>query len=180
MTDPTAQDTVLLPVDPADVEQAASFGPMFTDPEASPHDPPEEPPGPVADLDERATADFTGLLYLGYLEDECTVVGHRFLLRTPSQDERLEMGMLHRPYLNSVATEPAWRSITVAAFLRRIDSANAPEPLTAAANQVRDRFEWLQKSVHSSVVIEKLFDRCLELAARERDVVDFLDGQGEA
>jgi hypothetical protein len=130
-------------------------------------------------MDPRHREDFVGLLYLGRLEETCTVAGHRFLLRTPSQPDRLEMGPLHKPYLNTVTTEPAWRLVTVAAYLRGIDSQVAPEPLSSAVTALRTRLDWVRENIYSEKIIERLYDECLILDGRVREVIGALDGQGE-
>lgn len=172
-------DPDLLPID-----AEATFGPAFALPIVE-----EEVPEAEADdgwdqiesdLDPRANEDFLGLLYLGRLEDECTVAGHRFLLRTPTQDDRLEMGLLHKPYLNSISTETAWRLITVSAFVRRIDSTDEPAPLTAQPVGVRGRFEWIRNAITAPMIIERLYEQCLLLDNRVRQVVEHLDRLGGA
>lgn len=171
MTEPA-----LAPID----EAAAAFTPMVTIPD----DPLEDMPAPLAsvdtDFDEKHREDFTGLLYLGKLEEECTVAGHRFLLATPSQDDRLEMGPLHKPWVNTITGEMAWRTIFVAAYLRKIDSEDAPQPLSPANTGLRTRFDWVQRSIASDVVIEKLFEHCLLVDARVRELIEELDGLGES
>jgi hypothetical protein len=162
------------------IDAAAQFGPNVVLPVSE--EPEPEPEGleeVKTDLDPRARQDFIGLLYLGYLEEEVKVAGHRFLLRTPSQAERLEIGALHKPFLNTVSTEPAWRVLMVASYLRRIDAEPAPEPL-AIVSPLRARWEWVQDSIHSPVMIEHIYDRCMMLEFRARAVVEALDGQGES
>lgn len=168
------EDDELLPID-----AQAEFGPAFVMP-VTDEEPEEEVDQAQQDLDPRARQDFLGLLYLGWLEEETWVAGHRFLLRTPSQDERLEMGLVHKPFLNTVSTEPAWRLITCASFVRRIDNQDEPEPLLGQRTSVRDRFEWLRGSIHSKIVTEMLYDRCLLLDGRERAAVEYLDRLGES
>lgn len=157
-----------LPPPPEPAELPESVEDSVTD------DRPEE----EKDLDPRARQDFEGLLYLGYLEEECEVAGHHFLLRTPTQDERIEMGLIHRAYINSFVVESAWELLMVAMYCQRIDSRDAPEPLTERArNPVATRFEWIKRSIRSSVVITKVFNHCVLLEKREKDLVDYLDGQ---
>ena len=174
MSAPQSPDD-LLPID-----AQADFGPTFVLPVTEDR-PPE--PGTFDDLDteiaRKSREDFVGLLYLGRLEETCSVAGHTFLLRTPPQSDRLEMGPLHKPYLNTVSTEPAWRVITVAAYIRKIDSQFAPEPLSPSMTPLRTRLDWVQTNVYSEQVIERLFDECLMLDARVREVIEALDGQGE-
>ena len=166
----------LLPVD-----AQAEFGPTFVLPVTE-----DRPPEPGAfdeletEIDRKSREDFVGLLYLGRLEVTCNIAGHTFLLRTPPQADRLEMGAAaHKPYLNTVSTESAWRVITVAAYIRKIDSQLAPEPLSPSMTAMRTRLDWLQTNVYSDQVIDRLFDECLMLDARVREIIEALDGQGE-
>ena len=169
-------DADLLPID-----AQAEFGPTFQlpiveepEPEGSPFDDVD------TELDPRSREDFVGLIYLGKLEEPCSIAGHSFVLRTPPQPDRLEMGPLHKPYLNTVSTEAAWRVITVAAYLRRIDSQLAPEPLSPSVTPLRTRLDWVQNNIYSEHVIERLYDECLLLDGRVREVINALDGQGES
>lgn len=157
-----------------------AVGPYFRMelPEEEPE--PEPEPTETSDLDPRHREDFTGLLYLGRLEEQCTIAGHRFLLRTPGQAERLEMGLIIKPYMNTATVEKAWRLLTVAAYTHQIDSVPSPVPLTAADTALRARFEWILTSITAEPVIELIYNRCRELDARTRDVVEALDGLGEA
>jgi hypothetical protein len=165
----------LLPVD-----AQATFGPSFVLP-ITPETEPEEGPFDDVDteLDPKIREDFIGLTYLGKLEETCRVAGHTFLLRTPSQVDRLEMGPLHKPYLNTVTTEAAWRQLTVAAYLRRIDSQVAPDPLSPSITALRVRLDWVRENIYSEQVVDRLYDECLLLDSRVRDVIEALDGQGE-
>lgn len=163
-----------LPVDPDDIETA--FGPMFVRDDVEEPEP-EPEPAAATDLDERAHEDLTGLLYLGYLAETVPVAGHRFALHTPTHNERIERAALHREYLGSMNTEPMWRLLTVAAYCVAIDDCDAPAALNPKAGEVAARLDWIKRTVFSSVMIEKLFDECLVLDARERAVVDYMDEQ---
>lgn len=169
------EDADLLPID-----SQAEFGPAFYLPVT---EEPEPEPNPFDDIhteiDPKIREDFIGLTYLGRLEESCKIAGHTFLLRTPPQPDRLEMGPLHKPYLNTVSTEAAWRVITVAAYLRKIDSQVAPEPLSPSVTALRTRLDWVQTNIYSDHVIERLYDECLLLDGRVREVIESLDGQGE-
>lgn len=145
-------------------------------------DQPDEP-SPLealpSEFDPRHREDFVGMLYLGKLEEECRVVGHTFLLETPDQTLRLAMGPLHKPYVNTLSGERAWESIVVAAFLKRIDSEERPQPLRGGGPELRDTWAWVTSSIHSQIVISKLFEKCLLLDARVREILEQLDGLGK-
>lgn len=130
-------------------------------------------------FDDRHREDFIGLLYVGQLEKEVRVAGHRFLLRTPGQRDRLEMGPVHKPWLNTLTAERAWMAVTVAAYVQRIDSEDAPEPLNKNVSLLRARLEWIQATIESEHVIERIYNECLLLDARVRELIDELDEQGK-
>lgn len=168
MTDP------LIPVD-----EAAAFAPMVHLPE----DPPEQAAPLTAvesEFDPRHREDFTGLLFLGKLEDECRIAGHRFKLATPTQQDRLEMGPLHKPWVNTLTAELAWRLIIVAAYLRKIDSEDAPEPLSRNMTPLGTRLDWVRETIVSDIIIERLYNECLLLDARVRELIEELDRLGES
>jgi len=166
--------TAELPLDPE--EFGADLGQAYVDIE---HDD-EENAQAITDLDEDARSDFTGLTVLGYLEEECEIAGHRFFLKTPWHDERIERGVLHKPYVGSMNFEPMWELITVATYLHSIDGVPAPEPLGPKTNAVGGRLDWIKRSIYSPIVIRKLFDHCLDLDARERAVVEYVDEQSKS
>lgn len=172
-----------LPMDPDDIQQQTTFGPMFVQEGIETEEESEEQRAErqvQGDLDPEAREDFVGLMRLGYLEDVCTIAGHSFRLRTPTHDARIERGTLHREHLNSMNTEPMWRLITVATYCVEIDGVPAPEPLNPRTAGVADRLRWIKNTVFSTVMIEKIFRQCLLLDAREFAVVEYLDGQGNS
>lgn len=136
---------------------------------------------PLDDLafDERHREDFVGLLHLGKLEMECRVAGHRFLLRTPSQPDRLAMGPLHKEWLNTLTAERAWMLVTVAAYTRRIDTEVAPEPLNQNITALRTRFDWIMASIYNEQIVERVYSHCMLLDARTRELIDQLDELGK-
>lgn len=179
---PVLQAAADLPIDPDSIEQQTTFGPMFTRGDVPQEEPEEEDEDSqvLSDIDPKVREDFTGLTRLGYLEDTCTIAGHEFRLRTPSHDERIERGSLHKQYLGSMNTEPMWALLTVAAYCVEIDGVPAPEPLNTKTSGVADRLRWVKDTVYSQVMIEKIFRQCLMLDAREFAVVEYLDSQGKA
>lgn len=168
-------DDGLLPIDPDAV------GPIFTmDLAADEPEPEQDPIDKIkTDLDPRVREDFVGLLYLGKLEEECKVAGHTFLLRTPTQPERLELGSLLKPYMNTPTVEKAYRLVQVAMFVHRIDSEWAPVPLTERDTGLAARFSWILNSITAEAVIERLYDAAMGLELRSRAVVDEMDRLGE-
>jgi hypothetical protein len=129
-------------------------------------------------FDERYREPFTGLLFLGNLEDTFTIWGHTFRIVTPSQLERMQLGQLHQPYAGTLASEIAYQTLLVASYLREVDHNRLPEPVVVdpTQNGVRDRFRWVAENLRGPV-IDELFSRCLALEAQVRTV---LAAMGEA
>lgn len=172
----------LIPVEGSAVPET-EFKPVFVLPE-DPSLEEQEQHDELADVesvfDARYREPFTGLLYLGRLEETCRIAGHTFVLATPGQSERLEMGPVHKPWVNTMTAEQAWRLVRVAAYLQRIDDEPAPEPLKGGRVELRDKFRWVCESIYSETIIEKLFDACLLLEERVRVVIEELDRLGES
>jgi len=129
-------------------------------------------------FDERHREPFTGLLYLGYLEDDVTIWGHHFRIATPTQREKIQAGALHKPYIDTLASEVAYQTILVGAYLVSIDGQELPRPVTndPKENGVKDRFNWVADNLKGPV-IDRLFDRCMIL---EVQVGKVLRAMGEA
>lgn len=167
----------LIPLDETDLP--GSFTPIITVAQ-------DEAPEPSvldkidSEFDPKYRDDFIGLLYLGRLEDKCVVAGHTFRLLTPGQEDRLSMGAIHKPYANTVVGEQAWRAITVAAYLQEIDGEQAPVPLNSNQPAVAVRFRWVVNSIHSDLMIARIFDEIMLLDAKVRELIDVLDDLGEA
>lgn len=169
-----AAELLDLPLSPEDYG-AGAYGELTGQPE-----PGDEEDQIQTDLDERAMADFIGLMYLGYLEDECTVAGHRFVLKTPTHDDRIERGELHKKHIGSTNYEPMWELLTVAAYCHSIDGVPAPEQIGPQVGPVAGRLNWVKQSIYSQIVIRMLFAECVKLDIRERAVVEYVDAQSKS
>lgn len=130
------------------------------------------------EFDARCKEPFTGLLYLGYLEDSFVIWGHQFRIATPSQMEKIQAGALHAPYVNTLASDIAYQTILVATYLISVDRNELPRPVLTdpKENAVRDRFEWVAENLRPPV-IDQLFSRCMIL---EGEVGKTLRAMGEA
>ena len=141
-------------------------------------DPQPPPEDPTRTFDERYREPFTGLLYLGYLEDSFVIWGHQFRITTPSQMEKIQAGVLHAPFVNTLASDIAYQTILVATYLVAVDRHELPRPVLTdpKENAVRDRFEWVAANLRPPV-IDRLFARCMIL---ETEVSKVLRAMGEA
>jgi hypothetical protein len=173
-----SEDDDLQPINQEDL----LLKPAFSLPEEIPQPPEEETPSggdALSQFDARFREPFTGLLYLGHLEDTVEHLGHKFRLVTPSQNERLETGILHKKYLNSISSEIAWAAITVAAYLRQVDGSDLPQPIGPVDTGLRDRFSWIVENL-KGVVISRLYESCLLLDSKVNDAITELERLGES
>jgi hypothetical protein len=174
----TEDDDDLQPITPEDL----LLKPAFSLPEQIPDAPLEETPsGPdqLSQFDRRHRDPFTGLLFLGRLEDEVDILGHSFKLVTPSQNERLEAGLVHKKYLNSISSEIGWAAITVATYLRKVDGTDLPQPIGPNDTGIRERFNWVVENLLGPV-IQRVYEKCLILDSKVNDAIEELERLGES
>ena len=130
------------------------------------------------EFDPRWRDPFTGLLYLGSLRKRFGFFGHEFRIATPSQDERIEMGLILAPYRGTLTEEIAYQALLVAAYLQEIDGNKLPQPVLndPKDSALEERFRWVTKNLKAPV-IQKIFEECLILDVTVEEV---LNAMGEA
>jgi hypothetical protein len=148
-------------------------------------DPPEVEPEPepdgdskIKEFDPRHREPFLGLLYVGYLETDVMIYGHKFRLRTPSQTDRLQIGLIIKPWRDTAAEEIAWQQAMVASYLITLDGQPLPMSVLNGpdASDMRDRFNWIGNNLKQPV-LNRLFEECLIL---ESEVENVLEAMGKA
>lgn len=172
-------------IEPSDAASAAAANPLGPPPSSDAPEAVQEPLGqPGSDDEQPDTAEdvsepkefdarhrepFTGLLFLGHLEETITIWGHTFRLVTPTQIEKIQAGQLHKPYADTLASEIAYQTILVASYLLNVDHHDLPRPVVndAKENAVRDRFKWVADNLRQPV-IDRLFSACLTLEGEVR------------
>lgn len=147
---------------------------------------PEEEPEPnttdgiSTEFDPRYREPFIGLLYLGHLRKRVVRFGHSFNLKTPSQRERLEAGILHKKYANTLASEQAWATLVVSLYLESVDDQSLPDPIgPAVETKIEDRFKWVLDNIKPEL-IGALFDEVLLLDAEVVAALNELDSLAKA
>lgn len=124
-------------------------------------------PEEVAEFDPAYRQPFVGLLYVGALTHRFTLFGHEFTIATPTQTERLQLGLVIQPYQGTVTGEIAYQTALVAAYLVDIDGQRLPEPVSSDPKEtaLHDRFRWVQHNLRRPV-IDRVFEECLKLDAQ--------------
>jgi len=132
---------------------------------------------PLPEFDPKHREDFEGLLYLGKLTHEFEWLGHRFLIRTLSVDESLEIGLVTRQYEGTISQAKAYQAAVVAACTIKVDGKPMPIPLTddpgdsALLNRLEAVKRWFPPT------LDKIYEEFLLLEDR---VTKVLDAMGKA
>lgn len=127
---------------------------------------------PIPEFDPKVREDFEGLLYLGRLTDTFTWLGHRFLIRTLSAGEILEVGLLHKPYVGSLADVKAYQAAVVAAAVLEVDGRPMPVPLTNERTDTSlvNRFQYILNSWFPPT-LDAIYEQYLLLESRVEEVI---------
>jgi hypothetical protein len=156
---------------------------------AAPYDP-EQLPGrqplpPSADVllddegnelptfDQRYAEPFKGLVYLGALQQPFEWLGHTFVIRTLTTDEKLAISLLLKPYVGTAGEQLAY-SIAVAAMATvSVDGEELPIPIgdTSINALAEARFNYVRSRWYD-MTTAKVFEQYLELEDLVAKVVD--------
>lgn len=106
--------------------------------------------------------EFEGLLFLGYLQSEVTQIPfHKFVVKTLTINEKIEVSLITKPYLDSVGFNRAWKSATVAAGLVSVDDRPLI-PSLKSVNSLKQKFDYVTQNWYD-VVVEMLYDEIQRL-----------------
>jgi len=130
------------------------------------------------EFDPRYKEPFQGLLYIGALTAEFELWGHHFSIATPTQTERLQIGLVMRDYADTISSEIAFSTAFVAAHLVAVDGQPLPQPIVNNPKEtaLHERFRWVGNTLRKQV-IDMIYGRCLEL---EQEVDNVLEAMGKA
>jgi hypothetical protein len=165
-----AFDQPLIPEgSPVESPVQASYGP-------GPSSVPPEPSSPdvsretLPSFDERHRLDFEGLLYLGSLTTTFSWLGHTFLIRTLTTDEVLEVGLIHRPFVNTMAEAKAYQAAVVAGCVQRVDNKPLVVPLTDSESELSAKFVYV-KDHWFPPVLDAIYEQYLLLENKVEEVI---------
>jgi hypothetical protein len=123
--------------------------------------------------------EFEGLLFLGKLETEVTSIPyHKFVVRTLTVNEKLEVSLLAKPFIETIGYGRAYRASVVAAGLVSVDGRDMV-PLSKGINVIRQKYEYIVNNWYDTVVdilyqeIDKLETKVI-LILQELGIIDAL------
>lgn len=165
----------------ADLAQALQpteehFAPFAPEPDPpSIEDEPQKKEDPGASelaFDPRMKEPFEGLMFVGSLSKRFTWAGHRFEIRTLMTEEILEVGMVHRPYVGTLAEMKAYQAATVAACLVSVDDKPLPTPITNDPDDtlLGVRFSYVIRK-WSPLVMDVVYSQYLALEQKVNEVL---------
>lgn len=118
--------------------------------------------------------EFEGLLYIGKLEKEVTSIPyHKFVVRTLTINEKLEVSLLAKPFIETIGYGRAYKASVVAAGLISVDGRDMI-PLNKGFNVIRQKYEYVVNNWYDTV-IDILYQ---EIEALETKVIVILQELG--
>jgi len=127
--------------------------------------------------------EFEGLLFLGKLENEVTRIPyHKFVVRTLTINEKLEVSLLAKPFIETIGYGRAYKASIVAAGLVSVDGRDMV-PLSKGLNVIRQKYEYIVNNWYDTVIdilyeeIDKLENRVI-FVLQELGIIEPLLPQG--
>jgi len=118
--------------------------------------------------------EFEGLLFVGYLQREITRIPfHKFVVRTLTINDKLEISLLTKPYLESVGYGRAYKAAVVAAGLVSVDGRELV-PSNKNINVIKQKYDYVVNNWYDTTV-ELLYN---EIEALENRVIIVLQELG--
>jgi len=96
--------------------------------------------------------EFEGLLFLGKLEKEVDRIPyHKFVVKTMTVNEKLEVSLLAKPFIETVGYGRAYKAAVVAAGLVSVDGRDMV-PLSKNTNVIRQKYDYIVNNWYDTVV----------------------------
>lgn len=131
--------------------------------------PPAEAP---VEFDPKVKQEFEGLLFVGALTTTFDYLGHRFVLRTLTQDELLEIALAIKPYVDTSAEVKANMMAIVAACVVSVDGRALPHPITLDTGDTVFQNHWRYVRANwYPPVIDAVFNQYVVLEWKVQEVI---------
>jgi hypothetical protein len=96
--------------------------------------------------------EFEGLLFLGKLEKEVDRIPyHKFVVRTLTINEKLEVSLLAKPFIETIGYGRAYKASVVAAGLVSVDGRDMV-PLSKGINVIRQKYDYIINNWYDTVI----------------------------
>lgn len=126
---------------------------------------------PPVEFDPQYRQAFEGLLFIGKVTKQFKWLGHSFTLKTPTIEQMLEAGQLHKPYVGTVGDIKAWQSLMLAASIASVDGKPLPVPFTDETTELQQKFEYINRHWYPWTT-DALYEQYILLDAEVAGVID--------
>jgi hypothetical protein len=128
---------------------------------------------PDAIFDDRWKDAFHGLAYLGAASRTFEWLGHKFVIRTLTDDEELAIAQIIKDWDGTVAHQRAYMTAIAAMCTETIDGQGLPSPIGEGPGYgwVLDRFNFV-KARWFKYTIDKVYEQYLVLESEVRAVLE--------
>ncbi len=131
---------------------------------------PEEPPAePLPEFDPRHREALDGLLFLGKTTKSFRWAGHEFVIKTPTVEDLLEAGQLHKDWVGTISDVKAWQALIAAATVVSVDRQVVSVPLHEDDSALRAKFNTTIKWYPWT--LDAIYDQYLLLDAQVQEVI---------
>jgi hypothetical protein len=178
---PQDEDDLLQVPSPPNIN-STSNGPDGVEPSSSEDEPlplidvemrgaadPEDEPEPLPEFDPRHREALDGLLFLGKTTKNFRWAGHEFLIKTPTVEDLLEAGQLHKPHVGTISDVKAWQALIAAAIVVSVDRQPVSVPLSEDDSALRAKFNTTIKWYPWT--LDAIYDQYLLLDAQVQEVI---------
>lgn len=156
---------------------ADQFPPMqeqFIPPEVIESAEPEEETEPVFEFPPEFRNRFDGLLFVGKLTDTVYVAGHEIVIRTLTNDEIMEVGLVTEKWSGTESAVTAYVTGIAGACMVSLDKRALPLPIHTDDTEVLVRFNYARGL--SPFVTDKVYDRYRALEAKVEQMLAAMGG----
>lgn len=187
---PVAGDPELTPApEPPQEQPVRAFDPTTVPPTTGPIEPPDTPgiaeephPGEahgeaeaptLPEFDQKVRDPFTGLLYLGSLQDKFEWGGHSFTIRTLRSGELADVALAIKKYAGTDGEMKAYQAAVAAAALLDIDGQGLPlpTPIRTDEKEFDRRFAYIMTNWFPPT-LDAIYERYITLELTVRQVVE--------
>lgn len=142
--------------------------------DSAPQEKPEEA-APLPEFDPRYRDAFTGLLYLGRLQQTFNLWGHTFVVRTLTTEQLAEVGLIVKPYLGTEMQNAVYQTAVVAAAVVSVDGQPLPGSIEIdnSTELTTVKYPYVAKN-WLPAVREEIYNKCFELEILTREVLEAL------
>lgn len=131
---------------------------------------------PVAELeedlifDENYKEDFKKLLTLGKLTATFKWANHTFRIRTLTNKELLQIGILHQPYMGTMSDIRAYATILAAGCLESVDGKQIFFPMSKDDDELESKFKYMNENYYFWT-IDAIYNNYLKLERKVEEVI---------